>query len=151
MPRHLRAFMRWEFVRRTKAEAAAMHVEHHRSFSGQARSPDVQFEHVFALPAVVPVEEESLLCARPCMQVLRAVCSIRQGWIFVGPRRGRFGGKPAVFSGCGLSVGYALESENAAVEKSAHFAVLRFGNRRTRSGAVARSLVGWCLDAVGSE
>ena len=55
MPRHLRAFVRGQFVRRAEAEPAAVHVEHHRALAGQARRPDVQLEHVLALPAVVPV------------------------------------------------------------------------------------------------
>src|ERR1700759_2227218 len=39
MPRHLRAFMRRQFVRRPEAVSAAMDVKHHRKFAGQARRP----------------------------------------------------------------------------------------------------------------
>ncbi len=151
VPRHLRALMRGQFVRRTEAESSAVHVEHHRTLAGQARRPDVQLEHVLALPAVVPILDEGLLRARPGVQVLRAVRPIDQRRIFVRPRHGWLSGQPAVLAGRGLAVGNTLEGENTAVDKSAHFAVLRVGDRGARGRTVAGSLVGRRFDAVGSE
>ena len=60
MPRHLRALMRRQFVRGAEAEAAAVEIDHHGALAAQARRPDVELEHVFALPAVVPVLDEGL-------------------------------------------------------------------------------------------
>ncbi len=65
MPRHLRAFVRRQFVGRAEAETAAMKIDHHRTLAGQARRPDVQLEHVFALVAVVPILNERLLDRTP--------------------------------------------------------------------------------------
>src|ERR1019366_7256096 len=41
MSGHLRPVLGGEFIGRTEREAAAMDVEHHRAFTGQARRPDV--------------------------------------------------------------------------------------------------------------
>ena len=98
MPRHLRAFVRGQFVRRAEGETAAMKIDHHRTLAGQAGRPDVQLEHVFAHVAVVPVLQERLLDRREVMQALRAVGAVDQRGILAVPRLGRFGRKPAVLA-----------------------------------------------------
>ena len=79
MARHLRAFVRGQFIGGAEAEAAAMEVNHHRPLAGQARRPDVQLEHVFAHVAVVPILQEGLLDRGVVMQVLRAVGAVDRG------------------------------------------------------------------------
>src|SRR5579863_1563597 len=109
MARHLCALVRRQLVRRPEAEPAPMHVEHHWTLACEARCPNVQLQHVLALPAVVPVKEERLLDAGPSMQILRTVCSVHQGRILVRPRRGRLGWKPAILSGRGCAIRNTLE------------------------------------------
>src|SRR6185312_4877544 len=128
-----------------------MQVHHHGTLAAQARRPDVQLEHVLALPAIVPIKKKSLLSGRPWMQVLRTIGAVGKRRKFVSPRRGRLSRKPSVLASRGLAVGNALEGENAPIEESAHFAILRLCNRRTRSGAVPGLLVRGCLNAVRSE
>src|SRR5271163_3952303 len=125
MTRHLCALVRWQLVRRSEAEPAPMHVEHHWTLARQARGPDVQLQHVLALPAVVPVEEKRLLDAGPGMQILWAVCSIHQGWILVRPRCGRLRRKPAILPGRSCTIRNALERQDTTIQKSAHLAILR--------------------------
>src|SRR5436305_15051072 len=98
MPRHLGAVMRGQLIRRTKAEPAAMHVEHHRTLAAQAGCPYVQLQHVLALPSVIPVEKKGLLDAGPWVKRLRAIGAIDQSWILVSLGRWRFCRKPAVSS-----------------------------------------------------
>ena len=73
MPRHLRAFVRGQFVGRAEAETAAVKIDHHRTLAGQRGRPDVQLEHVFAHVAVVPILKERLFDRREVVQALRAV------------------------------------------------------------------------------
>src|SRR5580698_7067891 len=112
MARHLCALVRWQLVRRSEAESAPMHVEHHWTLACEARRPDVQLQHVLALPAVVPVEEKSLLDAGPCMQCLWAVCSVHQGWILVRPRRWRLGREPAILPGRSCAIWNTFERQD---------------------------------------
>jgi len=42
-------------------KSSAMDIEHDGTLAGQAGRPDIQLEHVFALPTVVPVLQEGLL------------------------------------------------------------------------------------------
>src|SRR5579863_3589124 len=62
---HLGAIVRGQLIGRTKAESAAMQVQHHRTLAAQARRPNVQLQHVLALPCVIPVEKKGLLDAGP--------------------------------------------------------------------------------------
>ena len=149
MPRHLRAFVRGQFVGRAEAEAAAVEIDHHRTLAGQAGRPDVQLEHVFAHVAVVPILDERLLDRREVMQALRAVGAVDQGGIFAVPRLGRFGRKPAVLAAGVLAVRYSLEREDAVIDEAAHLAILRVRDRRARRRAVSRRLVRGGLGAVG--
>ena len=149
-PGHLCAFMRGQFIGRSKAVASAVHVEHHGPAARKGGRPDVQAKHVFALPSVVPILEEGLFRAGPRMQVLGAVCPVDQGGKLILPGRRRLCGKPAVLSGCGLAIGNALKGENAAIQKAAYLAVLRFGDRGAGRGAVAGPLMRGCFDTVGS-
>ena len=143
---HLGAIMRGQLIRRTKAESAAMQVQHHGTLAAQARRPNVQLQHVLALPSVIPVEKKGLLDAGPWMQGLRAVGAIGQSWILVCPGRGRFCGQPAVFSGRRLAVRHAFERKHSVNQESAHLAILRFCNGGTRGGAVSGFLMrsGFC-------
>jgi hypothetical protein len=113
--RHLRAFMRRQFVRGAEAVATAVEIDHHGALAAQGRRPDVELEHVLALPAVVPVLDEGLFDARPGMQGLRAVRAVDQRGIVICPRGRRFGGEPAILArGC-LAVRDTFEGEDAAV------------------------------------
>src|SRR4029078_3373670 len=143
--------VRRQLVRRPEAESSAVHVEHDRTPSGQARRPDVQLEHVLTLPAIIPILNESLLRARPGVQVLRAICSINKRWIFVSPWCGRLGRKPPILSGGRLPVGNPLECDNTPVDKSAHLPGPGIGHCRARGRADARPFAGCSLDAVGTE
>src|SRR5947208_16701310 len=122
MPRHLGAIMRGQLIGRTKAESAAVHVEHHRTLAGQAGRPNVQLKHVLALPSVIPVEKKGLLDAGRWVQGLRAIGAVDQSWILVSPARWRFCRKPAVFCGGCLSVRHAFEREGAVNRESSHLA-----------------------------
>ncbi len=149
MTRHLRALLRGQFIRRPKAISAAVEVHQHGALAGQARRPDVQLEHVLILVAVVPVLQECLLDCRPWMEILRAVCAVDQRGIFIRPGRRRLRRQPAVFAGCVLPVGNALECEDSSIQKSPDGSVLRFGDGRTRRRAISRLLVYAGLRAVG--
>src|SRR5947209_5613045 len=50
-----------------------MRVQHHRTLAAQTESPNVQLEHVLALPSVIPVEKKGLLDTGPGVQGLRAI------------------------------------------------------------------------------
>src|SRR5579863_8839026 len=149
--RHLCTLVRGQLVRRSETETTPMHVKHHRPLPCEARCPNVQLQHVLALPSVVPVKEERLLDAGPSMQILRTVCSVHQGRILVRPRRGRLGWKPAILSGRGCAIRNTFERKNTAIDKPAHLAVLRLCNRRARRGDIAGLLVSGGLDAIGCE
>ena len=148
MPGHLRPVLRGEFVGRAEGEAAAMNVEHHRAFAGQAGRPDVHLEHVLALPAVGPLLKERLL-ARPVMQVLRTIGSIGQGGVLALPRRGRFGRKPPVLAPGVRAIRDAFERQDAILDIAAHLSVLRVRNGRPRRAAASRLLMRSRLGAVG--
>ena len=141
MPGHLCAIMRGQLIRRTKAESAAVHVEHHRAFAAQAGRPNVQLQHVLALPSVIPVEKKGLLDAGPWVQGLRAVGAVDQSWLLAGPGRGCLRRKPAVFAGGCLAVRHAFEREGSVNQESSHLAILRFRDGGTRGGAVSGFLV----------
>ena len=141
MSRHLRAFMRRQFVRGAETVAAAVEIDHHRALAAQGRRPDVELEHVLALPTVVPILDERLFDARPRMQGLRAVRAVDQRGILIRPRSRRFRGKPAILTrGC-LTVRNSFEGEDAAVEIAAHFAVLRLRDCGTRRRQISGALM----------
>src|SRR5205807_7850790 len=83
--RHLGAFMRRKLVGGAKAEAAPVHIKHHRTAARKAWRPDVQLEHVFADPAIIPVLQECLLNACPGVEGLRTIRAIDQGGALVSP------------------------------------------------------------------
>src|SRR6185369_9987638 len=141
MARHLRTLVRGQLIRRSKAETTPMHVKHDRSLASQVERPDVQLEHVFALPTVVPVEEEGLLDACPGMEILRAVRAIRQSRVLVRPWLGRPGRQPAILFCSGSPVWHTFEPKPAAIQYSAQFAMLGIRNRRQRDRSVARLLM----------
>src|SRR4051794_14656123 len=142
VPRHLRAFVRRQFIRGSEAVPSPVNVKHHRAPARQAGCPDVQLEHVLALPAIVPILNEGLLGTGPRVEVLRAVCTIHQRRIVVRPGSRRLGRKPAVRPCSRLAIGHTLERENSTIHESAHLAVLRPGNRRARRRAVTGFLMG---------
>src|SRR5579863_8976114 len=106
--RHLRAFVRRQFVRRTKTETSAVNVEHHWPAAAQARRPDVQLEHVFAHVAVVPILYERLFDRREIVEVLRAVGAIDESRALTFPCLGRLGRQPAIIAAGICAVGDAL-------------------------------------------
>ncbi len=148
---HLRPVLRGELVGRAEEVAAAMQVDHHRTLAAQAGRPDVQLQHVLALPSVGPLLEERLL-ARPVVQALRAVGSVGQGGILAVPRRGRLGRKPAVLAPRVRPIRDALEREDAVLDVATHLPVLRLGHRGARGGAAPRwsVLVRRGMSAVGA-
>src|SRR5580700_8187550 len=105
-----------------------MDVEHHWASTGKARRPDVQLEHVFALPPIVPVLNERLLVSGPSVQILWTVRAVDQSWIFIVPWSRRFSWKPAILTCSGCAIRNAFEGENIARDKTAHFAILRIRN-----------------------
>src|SRR5690606_8990789 len=132
MSRHLRAVLRRQFICGAEAESAAVEIDHHWALAAQARRPDVELEHVFALPTVVPILNERLLDGCPWMWVLRAVGAVNERRPLVLPRSGRLGGKPTILTRRCLPVRNTLEDEHTVVEVAAHFAVLCLGDRRSR-------------------
>src|ERR1700761_2782433 len=76
VPGHLGPIMRRQLIGGAKAETTAMQVHHDRTLPAQARRPDIQLQHVFALPSVIPVEQKSLLNAGPGMQRLWTIGSV---------------------------------------------------------------------------
>ena len=150
MTRHLRAVLRGQFVGRAEREAAAVDVEHDRALAGQARRPDVHLEHVLALPAVRPLEEECLL-ADPVVQALRAVGAVDQRRVLAVPRRGRLGRQPAILAAGRGAVRHALEREHAVLDVAAHLAVLRLRDGRTGRAARARGNLGLSALRVGER
>src|SRR5665213_15693 len=148
MTRHLCAFMRRQFVRRSKFEPAAVYIKHHRTAAAQARCPDVQLQHVLALPAIIPILQKRLLFACPVMQMLRAVSSVYQGRVFVFPRHWRLWRKKAIFAAGVLSERNSLECENIAIQVAPHRAVLRLRDGAARRAASSRLLVCSRFDAV---
>ena len=127
-----------------------MNVEHDGPAAGERRRPDIQLEHVLALPAVVPVLKEHLLLAMPVVQALRTIGSVDERGVLPVPGNGRLGGQPAIFPTGVLTVGNALEGEDIAGHEATHFAVFRMGHRggwrRTKRRLL---LVNSGLDAVG--
>ena len=148
VPRQLRAFMRGQLIGRAEAEATTMKIDHHRPLAAEAGGPDVQLEHVLAHITVVPIEQERGLDPLIVMQSLRTVSAIDQSRIFVVPGLRRLGRQPAAGAAGVLAVRHALESEDAAIEKAAHPAILSVGHRRARRGAISRLLVHSGLGAV---
>src|SRR5665213_2389994 len=141
MTRDLRAFMRGQFVRGAKLESAAVDIEHDGPLAAQARRPDVQLQHVFALPAVIPVLDECLLIAGPVVQSLRAICTINKSRILILPRHRRLCRQPAILAARVLSVRNALEGKHASIQVPANFSILRVGNSTARSGTSSRLLL----------
>ena len=151
MPGHLGAFLRRQFIGRSKFEPSAVDIEHHRARSRQARRPDVQLQHVLALVPVVPVLKERLFDRCEVVEVLPTVRPVHQSGVFVLPGLRRFRRKPAVFAACVLAIGNALEGENAAIEETSNLAVLGFRDCRAGRGAVAGFLVRGGFGAVECE
>src|ERR1035441_9382205 len=84
-------------------------------------------------------------------EVLWAVRSVDQSGVLVIPRLRGLGGQPTVGASGVLAVGNALEGKNASIQKTAHLAILRVGNRGARGRTVSGLLVRGGLYAVGSE
>jgi hypothetical protein len=128
-----------------------MEVHHHRATARERRRPDVELEHILAQPAVVPVLDKGLLDRSPGREGLRTVGAVSERWILVGPLRGRFERKPAIFTARVLTVRHSFEGEDAASEEAADEAVLGLGDGRAWRGDGARLLVYTGLDALRDQ
>src|SRR5512146_2562142 len=148
MPSHLCAFVRRQFIGRAEFESAPVDVEHYRATASQARRPDVQLEHVLALPAVIPILQKCLLDSSPIVQMLRTIGAVNQGRVFILPRRGRLRRQETIFAACVCAVRNSLERKDISRHVATHRTILCFRDRGAWGAATARLLMSTGLYAV---